>query len=139
MDIEGHIIHIDFGFLLSNAPGKGFRFEKAPFKLNVDMVEVLGGAKSKKFKNEFRELMREGFMACHEYADRIIILVEMMFMGQHDLPCFKEGEMLIKNLKNRLFPNGMGKKMTELECARYVDGLIEESYDNWRTRAYDKF
>jgi len=23
LDIEGHIMHIDFGFLLSNAPGKG--------------------------------------------------------------------------------------------------------------------
>ena len=32
MDIEGHIIHIDFGFLLSNAPGKGVSFESAPFK-----------------------------------------------------------------------------------------------------------
>lgn len=66
---------------MSNAPGKGFRFEKAPFKLSAEMVEVLGGAKSKNFKDEFRELMREGFMALHEYADRIIILVEMMFMG----------------------------------------------------------
>jgi len=55
-------MHIDFGFLLSNSPGKGFKFEKAPFKLTIEMVEILGGIKSKKF-NEFRELMREGFMA----------------------------------------------------------------------------
>lgn len=34
IDIEGHIIHIDFGFLLSNAPGRGVSFETAPFKLN---------------------------------------------------------------------------------------------------------
>jgi len=34
VDIEGHIIHIDFGFLLSNAPGKGLQFESAPFKMN---------------------------------------------------------------------------------------------------------
>lgn len=33
IDIEGHVLHIDFGFLLSNAPGKGLKFEKAPFKL----------------------------------------------------------------------------------------------------------
>jgi len=33
IDNEGHIIHIDYGFLLSNAPGKGLKFEKAPFKL----------------------------------------------------------------------------------------------------------
>ena len=33
LDIEGHLMHIDFGFLLSNAPGKGLKFETAPFKL----------------------------------------------------------------------------------------------------------
>lgn len=43
-------MHIDFGFLLSNAPGKGFRLERAPFKLTAEMVEVLGGTNSKKFK-----------------------------------------------------------------------------------------
>ena len=62
IDIEGHIIHIDFGFLLSNAPGKGIKFEQAPFKLTQEMVEVLGGITSKRF-NYFRELMRLGFMA----------------------------------------------------------------------------
>lgn len=33
LDIEGHIVHIDFGFLLSNAPGKGVKLETVPFKL----------------------------------------------------------------------------------------------------------
>lgn len=33
IDIQGHILHIDFGFLLSNAPGKGVKMEAAPFKL----------------------------------------------------------------------------------------------------------
>lgn len=27
IDIEGHLLHIDFGFLLSNAPGKGVALE----------------------------------------------------------------------------------------------------------------
>ena len=50
VDIAGHIMHIDFGFLLSNAPGKGFKFEQAPFKLTGEQVEVLGGVQSKKFR-----------------------------------------------------------------------------------------
>jgi hypothetical protein len=29
--------------------------------------------------------------------------------------------------------------MTEPQAAKYVDELIKQSYDNWRTRAYDKF
>lgn len=87
-------MHIDFGFLLSNAPGKGLKFELAPFKLTGEMVEVLGGIKSKKFR-EYRELMRLGFMAIQEHADKVIKVVEMMFMGLNDLPCFVLGEDLI--------------------------------------------
>jgi phosphatidylinositol 4-kinase len=57
IDSEGHIIHIDYGFLLSNAPGKGLRLEKAPFKLTQECVDLLGGQKSKKFIM-FRNLMK---------------------------------------------------------------------------------
>ena len=32
IDRNGHIIHIDFGYLLNNGPG-GLNFESAPFKL----------------------------------------------------------------------------------------------------------
>jgi phosphatidylinositol kinase/protein kinase (PI-3 family) len=56
LDEEGHLIHIDFGFLLSNAPGKGLKFENAPFKLTAETVETMGGSNSKYFK-EFRKLL----------------------------------------------------------------------------------
>ena len=36
VDIEGHIMHIDFGFFFTNAPGKGLKFETAPFKLTAE-------------------------------------------------------------------------------------------------------
>jgi hypothetical protein len=56
IDDKGHIIHIDFGFMLSNAPGKGIKFEKAPFKLTKEFVEVMGGVNSKYF-DKFRKLL----------------------------------------------------------------------------------
>ncbi len=58
IDKDGHIVHIDFGFLLSNAPGKGIRFESAPFKLTNEFVDILGGVKSRNFLY-FRDLMIE--------------------------------------------------------------------------------
>ena len=87
IDIEGHVLHIDFGFLLSNAPGKGVKFEKAPFKLTQEMMQVMDGENSTAFRN-FRERMARGFSALQANAEKIIILVEMMLMGQSDLPCF---------------------------------------------------
>ena len=56
IDDHGHIIHIDFGFMLSNAPGKGIQFEKAPFKLTKEFVDVIGGVKTENF-SKFRKLL----------------------------------------------------------------------------------
>ena len=33
---DGHVVHIDFGFLLSNSPGGNMNFESAPFKLTTE-------------------------------------------------------------------------------------------------------
>ena len=38
---DGHIVHIDFGFFLSIAPG-GITFESAPFKMTRDFHELVG-------------------------------------------------------------------------------------------------
>jgi phosphatidylinositol 4-kinase len=56
IDNLGHLIHIDFGFMLSNSPGKGIKFEKAPFKLTKEFVDVMGGVNSKYF-TKFRKLL----------------------------------------------------------------------------------
>lgn len=43
MDEEGHLVHIDFGFMLSNSPG-GVNFESAPFKLTRELLQARDSA-----------------------------------------------------------------------------------------------
>ena len=136
IDNKGHLIHIDFGFLLSNAPGKGLKFETAPFKLSKDMVDCLGGVKGKYFE-EFRKLLRKGFTAINKHRHKIIILVEMMWCGHgKNLDCFEKGQEAINELKARLNPM---ENMKKNDINTFVESLINQSVDNWRTKWYDIF
>lgn len=76
-------------------------------------------------------------MVLQEHAEKIIVLVEMMMLGQYDLPCFQEGESTIVELKHRFFPNQQ-RRMNETEAAHFIDKLIKDSYDNWYTVTYDR-
>lgn len=49
IDAHGHVIHIDFGYMLSNSPGGNWGFESAPFKLTQEYVEVMEGEDSEAF------------------------------------------------------------------------------------------
>jgi phosphatidylinositol kinase/protein kinase (PI-3 family) len=51
--------------MLSNAPGKGIQFEKAPFKLTKEFVDVIGGVKTENF-SKFRKLLWKYFFLTTE-------------------------------------------------------------------------
>ena len=134
IDNKGHLIHIDFGFLLSNAPGKRFSLEKVPFKLSKDFLDVLGGLNGKYF-NEFKKMMKKGFEAINKHRHKISILVEMMWCGHgKKLDCFEKGQDAINELKARLHPKD---NITSKEIERIVNDLINQSAENWRTKWYD--
>lgn len=86
---DGCILHIDFGFLLSNTPGKGIELEqKCPFKLITEYIEILGGIESELFST-FRRLFYKGFNAARKHQDQILILVNMLYSSHGTtLPCF---------------------------------------------------
>jgi phosphatidylinositol 4-kinase B len=90
LDREGHIAHIDFGFMLTRFPGNVFQFEQAPFKLTNDFMEVMGGVTSEGFKR-FRKHFIHGFYALHKNSDKLVLLVQMLGSAQADLPCFANG------------------------------------------------
>ncbi|KAG6900884.1 hypothetical protein C0993_010002 [Termitomyces sp. T159_Od127] len=132
LDREGHLIHIDFGFILSNTPGN-IGFEAAPFKLPFEYIEVLGGVTGAAYL-EFRRLFKEGFEAVRKHCDRIITLVELM-QKDSTLPCFAAfGEQTSVQLRERFQP-----VLTHSLVGSHVDRLIDTSLGSHWTRLYDSF
>ncbi|KAJ7567998.1 hypothetical protein O6H91_01G014900 [Diphasiastrum complanatum] len=134
LDEDGHIIHVDFGFMLSNSPG-GVNFESAPFKLNRELLEVMDsdaeGSPSEYF-DYFKVLCIQGYLICRRHAERFILLVEMM--QDSGCPCFRGGHRTINKLRRRF-----RLSLTEEKCVSFVLSLISRSLDSWRTRQYDYY
>ncbi|KAH9997262.1 kinase-like domain-containing protein [Russula vinacea] len=130
LDRDGHLIHIDFGFMLSNSPGN-IGFEAAPFKLPLEYVEILGGADGEPLR-EFRRLFHEGFEAARKHCDRIVTMVELM-QKDSTLPCFAaSGDQTAAQLRERF-----QQALTHSLVVEHVDKLIDTSLGSTWTRLYD--
>lgn len=132
MDNEGHVIHIDFGFILSASPGGNLGFESSPFKLTKEFVEVMGGLDGDMYKY-FKILMLQGFLAARKHMEGFLHLVEIMQTGSQ-LPCFCQGASTVRRLRERFHMN-----LTEDQLAEMVEGMVENSIRSWTTRLYDGF
>lgn len=127
IDDRGHIIHIDFGFMLSNSPGS-MGFEAAPFKMTAEYVDVLGGLEGTAFKR-FKDLAKEAFQALRRDAERIVMLVELMGRDSK-MPCYGSGlTSVVAALRGR-FVLERGKE----EASTFVEELIAKSVGSYYTR-----
>ncbi|EHN00559.1 Pik1p [Saccharomyces cerevisiae x Saccharomyces kudriavzevii VIN7] len=132
IDNEGHVSHIDFGFMLSNSPGS-VGFEAAPFKLTYEYIELLGGVEGEAFK-KFVELTKSSFKALRKYADQIVSMCEIM-QKDNMQPCFDAGEQTSVQLRQRF-----QLELSEKEVDDFVGNfLIGKSLGSLYTRIYDQF
>lgn len=132
IDNEGHVSHIDFGFMLSNSPGS-VNFESAPFKLTYEYVELLGGLDSAPYQ-KFVQLTKDSFKALRKYSDQIVSMCEIM-QKDNMQPCFNAGNQTSVQLKQRFH-----LELSDEETDVFVDNfLIGKSLGNFYTRIYDEF
>ncbi|KAI1131641.1 phosphatidylinositol 3 [Nemania abortiva] len=133
IDNEGHIIHIDFGFMLSNSPGS-VGFEAAPFKLTQEYVDVLGGVGSSDFE-DYKTLCKQAFQALRRSADNIIDLVSMMGRDSK-MPCYSAGIAQTTAALRQRFQLHLSAD----EAESFVEtDLIAKSLGSYYTRLYDTF
>ncbi|CAF4922492.1 unnamed protein product, partial [Rotaria sp. Silwood1] len=126
LDDEGHIIHIDFGFMFESSPGGNMRFEP-DIKLTAEMILIMGDLTAPAFL-WFKELCIKGYLALRPYRQHFITLVALML--DTELPCFR-GHTL-EQFNARLKPDS-----SETEAARYMHEVINRCAHSLRTRIYD--
>ncbi|GAX76345.1 hypothetical protein CEUSTIGMA_g3791.t1 [Chlamydomonas eustigma] len=135
LDDDGHLVHIDFGFMLSNSPG-GVNFEAAPFKLTRELLEIMDSnseGKPSELFDYYKVLVIQGFLGCRKYSDRILLMVKIM--SKSGLPCYKGGaDKTLKGLEKR-----MALSLPEVQVVQMALSLISDSLDAWRTRQYDYY
>jgi phosphatidylinositol 4-kinase B len=127
IDNFGHIIHIDFGFMLSNSPGS-MGFEAAPFKLTYEYIDVLGGVGSTPYE-QYKKLCKRAFLTLRREAEKLVSLVDIMGR-QSQMPCFASGGAQAVNAMRARFVLHLGKEETE----DFVDELIQKSAGSYYTR-----
>ncbi|CAE7106800.1 unnamed protein product [Rhizoctonia solani] len=144
IDGEGHIVHIDFGFLfdidkyfpipvihvLTIMALCGVKFEPNSFKLNHEMIALMGGKGSQGF-NLFVQLTVKAFLAIRPHVTQLVDTVSLMLGAE--FPSFK-GEPTIKRLQDRFVP-----QMTERQAADWMMGVIRNAQENVRSTFYDEF
>lgn len=131
LDTEGHVVHIDFGFVLGIAPGNTFSLETAPFKLTPEMVEVMGGEGF----DRYRQLVAQGLLALHLEAPQLLSLV---YLSSKDssFPCFtgRSRARIVRRLSRRLC---IGWSVQDVE--RTAARIVDKSNGHRGTRQYDWF
>jgi len=131
LDDQGHLIHIDFGFMLSSSP-KGLGFESSAFKMTNEFVDVMGGLNSDMFLY-YKILMLQGIMAARKHMDKLVPIVEIMQLGSH-LPCFQKGASVVRALRDRFHMN-----LTEEQLQVHIESMIMNSINSLTTKIYDNF
>ena len=127
VDKQGHLIHIDFGFIFDISPAGNMKFEKAEFKLTKEMMQIMGGNNSDAYKT-FVDLTVKAYLACRDNMNKLLDPVVLMFSS--GLDCFRENS--IKNFIDRF-----KLELNEEEAVKYMKDIIETAEDNWRTNVYD--
>lgn len=133
IDIQGRIIHIDFGFILGISPGN-VGFETAPFKMTKEYVNLLDGINSEMYKY-FLSILTKGFLEIRKYYDSFVKIIEITGK-KSDMPCFagRDIKIVIRDFVSRFHLDKNEKEINELMVL-----LAKNSINSWRTYQYDVF
>lgn len=136
IDRKGHIIHIDFGFMLQSSPGN-MNFEGSPFKLTQEYIDLMDGVDSDLFEY-FKSLMTAGLLQVRKHMEELVSFITIM-MKESAMPCFKNPATIVSEFEARMRVTGMTAASQRNEMAELADRIVKASTNNFFTNQYDNF
>ncbi|TNN18700.1 Phosphatidylinositol 4-kinase alpha [Schistosoma japonicum] len=127
IDKIGHIIHIDFGFMLESSPGGNLGWE-SDMKLTKEMFMIMGGRMDSPSYLWFEHLSIQAYLALRPYQEAIVALISLML--DTGLPCFRG--QTIKLLRQRFTP-----QLCDRDAAASYLRIIRTCLAHWRDKSYD--
>mmetsp|Transcript_26680 Transcript_26680/g.39635 ORF Transcript_26680/g.39635 Transcript_26680/m.39635 type:complete len:742 (-) Transcript_26680:102-2327(-) len=134
---EGHLIHIDFGFVLGDTPKMGkvpLFSERAPFKLTAEFWDVIGGWRTKEGGRgvDFCKMFEAAFQVASDHADEIASLIEAAMLNFSRN--VNEARSIANSVKARLRMRG-AKDSPEQKT--FIMELVNTALTSWGTSTYD--
>jgi phosphatidylinositol 4-kinase B len=132
VDSHGHLVHIDFGFMLGNAPGGNYvTFETAPFKLTSEYIDLLNSVPGA--FDQFKQRFLQGFLALRKSHEQLELPIRILLKNSK-LPALQSVTYGLEQMKNRLV-----LVMSNKQVETFVERLITSSAQNMFTRLYDTY
>ena len=137
LDRLGHIMHIDFGYVLGDTPKMGkvpIFSERAPFKLSSDFWDVLGGWNigAGGLGVKFCKMFELAFQCASSHADEIAALTEAAVLSLHSNP--RHARSLANGVRSRLRMRGAPASR---EQKLFIMELVNAALTSWGTSTYD--
>lgn len=131
-DSQGHLIHIDFGFMLGISPGN-INFEGQGFKLTSEMIKLLGGSADSEHFARYAELVVKGYLAVRPWMNDFCCMVKLM--AESRLPCFRgDPSATVAQFKEKFRPD-----LSDNQARTFMIGIINQSYESVWGMLYDYY
>jgi len=137
LDREGHIMHIDFGFVLGDTPKMGkvpLFSERAPFKLTAEFWDVLGGWNYNEggLGVRFCKMFEEAFACASSHRDELVSLIEAAVLNLTRNP--HTARLLANGVRDRLRMRG---PRDSAQQKTFIMDLVNTALTSWGTSTYD--